>query len=133
MPVTDLSVTFFTGWLYVPFIIVYHAFFFLGRRSKDLLLWFTFFDSCSLAKIGEQKTGDNDLVADMQPVLTLLWCSKLLLMWILILFCVYKKAQKILYAFEVCGLEEDKEELFKYKRIDYYWRSVGPLACDDGQ
>ena len=37
------------------------------------------------------------------------------------------------YAFEVCGLEEDKEELFKYKRIDYYWRSVGFLACDDGQ
>ena len=39
------------------------------------------------------------------------------------------------YAFEVCGLEEDKEESFKYKRmrIDYYWRSVRSLVCDDGQ
>ena len=37
------------------------------------------------------------------------------------------------YAFEGCGLEEDKEELFKYKHTDYYWRSVGSLVCNDGQ
>ena len=44
---------------------------FLGRRSKDLLLWFAFFDSCLLTKIGEKNTGDNELLADIQPVLTL--------------------------------------------------------------
>ena len=77
---------------------VYHAFFFLSRRSKDMLLWFTFFDSCLLTKIGENNTGDNDLLADIQPVLTLLWCSIMLLMWTFILFCVYRNAQTILLA-----------------------------------
>ena len=39
------------------------------------------------------------------------------------------------YAFEVCGLKEEREESFKYKRmhIDYYWRNVRSLVCDDGQ
>ena len=91
-------VTFFSGWLYVPFIMFIMHFFFLSRRSKDLLLWFTFFDSCLLTKIGENNTGDNDLLADIQPVLTLLWCSIMLLMWTFILFCVYRNAQTILLA-----------------------------------
>ena len=44
------------------------------------------FYSCLLVKIGEKSTADNDLLADIQPVLTLLWCSKLL-------FCMCRNDQ----------------------------------------
>ncbi|XP_066933369.1 uncharacterized protein [Clytia hemisphaerica] len=37
------------------------------------------------------------------------------------------------HAYEVCGLEPEKEPTVKFKRIDHYWRFVGQLTGDDGK
>ena len=38
------------------------------------------------------------------------------------------------YAFETCGIPaEEVDQSFKFKRIDFYWRSVGTITGDDGK
>ena len=38
------------------------------------------------------------------------------------------------YAFETCGIVEPEEnDEFKFKRIDFYWRSIGAITGTDGK